>query len=117
MSRLKMWRVETRPSTDVQFWDMTDADKEYYQTTYKDTHVLISDQYSYSDNQLERTRTFWWNLTPGLIEVIGADEMLSDMVARNKLYDDLHGITRSDLSFEMYDEGGKLFSTGVFPNK
>ena len=117
MSRIKMWRVETRPNTGVQFWDMTDADKEYYKTTYKDTHVLVSDQYSFDDSQLNRTRTFWWNLTPGLIEVIGGDEMLNDMIARNKLYDDLNGITRSDLSFEIYDETGKLFSTGVFPNK
>ena len=117
MSKIKMWRVETRPSTDVEFWDMNDSDREYYKTTYKDKQALISDEYTYSDNGLERTRTFQWNLVPGLIEIIGSDEMLNDMIARNKLYDDINGITRSDLNFEIYDQSGTLFSSGVFPNK
>lgn len=117
MSKIKMWRVETRPSTDVVFWDMNDSDREYYKTTYKDKNVLVSDQYEYDVTNLIRTRTFLWNLVPGLIEIIGADEMLSDMIARNKLYNDVNGITRSDLNFEIYDQSGTLFSSGVFPNK
>lgn len=117
MARLKMWRTETRPNTSVPFFEKTDADTEYYQTTYKDTNVLISDENSFSDDMLTRTRTFWWNLTPGLIEIIGADEMLSDMVARNKLYNDQNGISRSELKFELYNDADQLFSSGVFPNK
>lgn len=118
MSSIKMWRIETRSSTDVEFWDMTDSDKEYYKTTYLDKNALISDEYTYSDDNLTRTRTFYWNLSvPGLIEVIGSDEMLNDMIARNKLYDDINGITRSDLYFEIYTQEGDLFSSGIFPNK
>ena len=117
MSKLKMWRSETRPNTGVAFFEKTEADTEYYRTTYKETGVLLSEEFTTSEDQLVRTRTLWWNLTPGLIEVIGADEMLNDMIARGKLHNDINGITRTDLNFEIYDESNKLFSSGVFPNK
>ena len=117
MSKLKMWRVETRPNTSVEFHQQTNADKAYYKTTYEDTGTLISAEYTMSDDNLQRTRTLWWNIVPGLIEIIGADEALIDMINRNKLHNDLNGISRSELNFEMYDDQDKLFSNGVFPNK
>ena len=118
MPTIKMWRVETRPNTGVTFWDLTDADKQYYQTAYKDPNILVSDIYTYTDDQLSRTRTFHWNLITNLIEMIGDDPTLNDMIARNKLYDDVNGITRSDLYFEVYNDGSSTpMSNGSFPHK
>lgn len=117
MSKLKMWRSETRPSTDVAFFEKNEGDLAYYQTAYIDTGVLLSEEATNSDDQLVRTRTLWWNMVPGLIEILAEDATLNEIIARSKLYNDVNGITRSELNFEIYDANDQLFSAGVFPNK
>jgi len=117
MSKLKMWRSETRPNTGVAFFEKTEADAAYYQTAYKDTGVLLSDEITTSEDQLVRTRTLWWNMVPGLIEILAEDATLNEIIARSRLYNDVNGITRSELNFEIYDANDALFSAGVFPNK
>jgi hypothetical protein len=117
LSKLKMWRTETRPSVDAPFWEASQQVKDYYKTTYVDTNLLLNSEILYSDDQLTKTRTTYWAMVPGIIDTLSNDATINQLAVENADHNAIHGIIRSSLHYEIYDQDDKLFSSGVFPQK
>lgn len=111
-NRIVMWRDETRPNADVKFWDRTPEQQAYIDTTYKNTNLLLSDEITFSDDQLTKTRTQTWVRVPGIVSTVRADEELNKQSAENVAYNQAHGITRSVLRYEIVDAADKVLVTG-----
>jgi hypothetical protein len=114
MDILKLKRIETRPNTNVPFYDWTQH-QDYYRTNYWDTGIQIGDDFELSEDGLTRTRTATYNGVPGIIELLSSDATLSQYQSLHKAYSDLHGITRSTMGFEVYNEQGTLIISGENP--
>lgn len=114
--KVKLVRDEIRPSTDVEFWNKSAEDNAYFAETYGNPGLLISEELVLSDDQLTRTRIQNWNLMPGLITTIAADQYIKGMIARNVAYNEGAGITRDQQTFEMTDANGVVISVGTFPS-
>jgi len=114
--KVKLVRDEVRPSADVAFWDKSVEDHAYFAETYGNPGLMLSEELVTSDDQLTRTRIQTWNLVPGLITTIAADQYIKGMIARNIAYNESVGIARQQQTFEMTDANGVVISVGTFPN-
>jgi len=112
MDILKLKRIDTRPNTDIPFWENTPEQLEYYQKTWFEPKIQISDEIKISDDGLTKTRTATYNGIPGLAEMLGGDTKLIEFQQEHAAYCKANGITRSGLIFEAYNEQGVQLLAG-----
>lgn len=111
-TRINIWRTETRPSTEVPFWDKTPEDENYLESTYKEAGLFISETITFSDDQLSRTRAQLWNRVPGIVNELLQDADLADQTARNIAHNDENGITRTVAHYEIIAQDDTVLVTG-----
>ena len=81
-TKIRIWRTETRPGTDVSFWNKTADDESYLETAYKEAGLFISEELTLSDDQLTRTRTQIWKRVPGIVSTLAEDAALTDQTTK-----------------------------------
>lgn len=112
-TKIRIWRDETRPTSEVPFWDKTADDESYFETTYKAANLFISEELTISDDQLTRTRSQLWRRVPGIVVMLNEDPTLAEQLARNTAHNDEHGITRSIVNYEIIDENNNILVSGI----
>ena len=113
VNRMRIWRTETRASTDVDFWNRSPADDDYMKATYADAGLFLSESFTYSDDQLTRTRTQIWKKVPGIFTAIIQDSNLVDQSGRNLAYNQEHNIQRSQANYEIINDQDHVLVTGT----
>lgn len=111
-NRIVMWRDETRPSVDVKFWSQSPEQQAYVETTYKNANLLLSDEVTFSEDQLTKTRRQTWARVPGIVSTVRADTELNNQSAENVAYNQAHGISRSVLHYQIVDSADKILVAG-----
>lgn len=111
-NKIVMWRDETRPDVEVEFWAPNPEQQAHTENTYKNAGLLLSEDVSMSDDRLTQTRTQTWVRVPGIVSTVRADESLNQQSADNVAYNQAHGITRSALHYQIIDSAGKVLVTG-----
>lgn len=112
VSKIVMWRTETRPNAGVEFWHQNPEEQAYLENTYKTPGLLISDESIISEDQLTKTRTQTWARVPGIVTTIREDAELINQSNLNIAYNQTHGITRSAMQYKIIDANGVILVHG-----
>jgi hypothetical protein len=110
-----------RPNSDVNFYEFTEEELEYFNTQYISKGMLHSFDRVLSDNGLTKTTKFVWYATDSaeayvMEQLLTADTRLSEISANASAYNQSNNISRGPMFYELRDDDGNILSSGDLPD-
>jgi hypothetical protein len=120
MGFLVTWSVSTRPSTDVEFFKLSEEDRAHIDRTYTQTGLLSNYEETYSEDGMEKTVKWVWYTTQVteafmIHRHIVADPVFKEISDRSILHNKEHGIVRSTMYFDVRDDDGNVLDRDHLP--
>jgi hypothetical protein len=110
-----------RPNSDVNFYEFTEEELEYFNTKYISKGVLHSVDGVLSEDGLTKTNRFVWYIASvtqayQVEEIITSDPKLIEINAKTVIHNQLNDISRGPLFYEIRDDDGNIMSSGDLPD-
>jgi hypothetical protein len=110
-----------RPNTDVNFYEFTEEELEYFNTKYVSTGMLHSFDGVISDDGLTKTNRFIWyvkDASEGFVMegLLTSDIKLAEFNEHAVTHNQNNNISRGPMFYEIRDDDGNILLAGDLPD-